>query len=270
MSMRERYFVYLRRHNLASATPELLAEGAGLCRADANRVLRGKLPQSIAVCDDPDQARERITNLRACGLDGIAVTPGALRNFAPRLLVSGLRQRDGILWCGDGGALKVSGVRMLVLGKILKSSETTTTTEIDPVYPGTLGFAFMAGQIAATGVAYHSKMHSDEAYCVLFRSAGEAYLILDGSFQFKSLLQTLSPTREQTFLALSRELRAAYPDAIFDDALFRFPPEVDVFQREDRITSGMVSRTTRSVREGDTQQRTFCLAYLLYLQAFGL
>lgn len=249
--MKARYFVYLRRH--IQPTPEALAEGAGLCRADAMRIVHSKLPQPVAVLGDAETVRDRILNLRAFGLDAMAVTPDAVRRFDPAPHRSLAEFPDG--------------VRMIVVGKILQESTSERVVNIEPGLSPSIGLAFMGAPVPIRlGERTSVKRTSgDESFCCLFRTREECWILRESELDYRELGPKPPLAREQSFLEAVGRVRARYPEAVFDDRLFRFPAGVQDFDRSERIYGG----TRETTRTGTNAPKAYETAHLLYLLAFG-
>lgn len=249
--MKTRYFVYLRRH--IQPTPEALAEGAGLCRADAMRVVHSKLPQPVAVVGDAEQARERILNMRSFGLDALAVTSAALRRFEPKPAYSPDDLPDGI--------------RMIVVGKILEESTRESTQTADPFTQQAIGLAFMGAPVPVRTIERTTvkRTSGDESFCLAFRSAEECWGLREAQINYRILGPKPPLAREQSFLEVVRRIRQRFPEAVYDDRPHRFPAGVQTFERSDRYLYG----THETTRTGTNAPRAFEIAHLIYLLAFG-
>ena len=272
--MKQTYLIYLRRESLPRATPELLAAALGVSRADANRVVRSKIPKAIAACDAKEEARAMLRSLRGHGLEGVAVTLEALKRFQPVPVERGRRRGRAIVWSASAGPalLKPDDVRMIVVGKIHEKTETRTTVSVNPTFMSGVGMGLMMGPCTGTGFGDRESsqiVRGEESFCCLFKSREEAYLVLETRFEYRSLLPKLEITRERSFLSVARMARETYPGAVYDETLYRSPAAVRMLAASMGNLGGDAVAVVRAVRKGSTAQKAMMVTGLLYLQAFG-
>ncbi|MHC4606508.1 MAG: hypothetical protein ACYTAF_06190 [Planctomycetota bacterium] len=269
--MKPRYHVYLRGKGLQKATNETLSRAAGLARADANRILRSKIPLAVAVCASPKEARAQIRKLRTAGLDGFAVSTQALRAWRPFPVFAVKRTGEGLFWRtkkkGDHWTLVSGGsVRMIVLGKIHTKWQKETRREAH-----TSGGHFGHGHIRVRvlGSERTHTSYDEDAFCCLFLNAEVAYMFRDSGFDFRESLGKPPPTRRGSFQKIVQTARSAYPHAVLDDSLHRRPGTARMFGSSVSCLGDVGTTVTVSRKKGSTADRMMRLAYLKYLQASG-
>jgi hypothetical protein len=154
--MRSRYLVYLRA---GAPDATVLARAAGLARADAERVIRSRVPLPVAVCDSVEAARDAVLRLREAGTDGFVITPEALRRFVPRPLARAERTSLGLRVYGpfDEVDLQPGDLRMLVFGRIRQEVRLE---------------AELGGSFASSSAA------GESLFLCLFRTAAETHVLL--------------------------------------------------------------------------------------------
>lgn len=260
-----RYLVYLRREVPPRSSPERLARATGISRADADRVLKARTPQSLAVLPNREQASGFLRRLRDSGVAAFAIESKALRRFHPTPIRDASRESDSIVW--GGHALRPGEVRMIVVGRIRR--EKASQIRNDSYSAAAFGVAFLDAPAARIGAFQDSPptvTRSEESFCCLFRDSEEAYRFRESEFRYRDLLPSLPSTRSKSFRKIVELARAFYPDALYDESLLRAPMAVRREGGAVRIRGG---ETVEETKEGSTEGRALTLAYLLFLQAFG-
>jgi len=270
--MSDKYLIYLRREEGGGLTSQALAQAAGIARADADRILKSKIPQCVYRCDSRDQVRDRILHLREAGLESVAVTNSALRKFDPITVVRGERSDGGIYWEPKGSEgvtlfLGRADVRMMVVGKFHTRKERTIRTGSGSPL---LSYAILGAPMTTRQVHESRQVtRDDESFFCLFQSRTDALLVRETEFDFRGSLAERPLTREGAFQAVLRMAREAYPDATFDDVLYRHPASVRMVQTSFRTEACTLLSVESLTKSGSSEERTMMLAYLKYLLAFG-
>ena len=94
------HLVYLRRHAIGLVDARSLAAAAGIGRADAERIIRSKVPQALGMFKSRDGARRIVDKLHAAGLECFHITQEDLAHFRPSLLEYATRDGDEFAWEG--------------------------------------------------------------------------------------------------------------------------------------------------------------------------
>ncbi len=258
-----RHLVYLRRSALA-AGPDALAAACGISRADADRVLKSKAPQAVCVEQSAEAAAAVVASLREKGIEAFAVSQEELRAFRPRVIEV---MRPPTTLYEKGTAIEVPDVRTIVTGRIMSERRMTTRTETGA--GAMLGAGFMAGApgIMARVVSGESSVASrdEESFACFFREGGEAFVVMEASFNYRGTLDRIEPVRERSFLRVVEMARAAWPAAAFDDRLYRWPPAART-TRETRASAGFLVDTTHQIDAGSNAERAMALALVIDLE----
>lgn len=267
--MPARYHVYLRRQTLGTITADALAAECGISRADADRILKAKVPQAIRVEDSAEAADDTVAALRTRGFDAFHATPDELRAFSPQPVDRAERTEAGLVW--RSGETRLSWApRMIVVGKIHSEVRRTQRSGMGVGAGVAAGFALTGMPMMVRGREREvtETTRSEEAFCCLMRSRDEAGVILENGFDFRSALDRVEHVREKNFRKVVDLARGAYPDALFDDRLARYPQAVRLFA-EARVESGLITHRTQTVEAGSTAARTMAAACLIFLEACG-
>ena len=107
------------------------------------------------------------------------------------------------------------------------------------------------------------------SFCCLIRKQEEAWFFHDRDFDFRSTLSRVKPTREGSFMEVVRLTRAAYPGAVFDDSLPRFPAALRSGGRTLRDTASESLTILTTVEKKSNAERAMMTACLLDLQIHG-
>ena len=256
-----RHLLYLRRSALGPGA-DALAAACGVSRADADRVLKSKTPQAIRVEESPEAAEAAVASLRERGIDAFAVSRDELRAFRPRAVEV---VRPPTTLYEKGTAIDVPDVRTIVTGRIL--SERKMTTRTDTGAGAMVGAGLIAGApgIMARVVSGESSLSSrdEESFACLFRESGEAFVVMEASFNYRGTLDRIEPVRERSFLRVVEIARAAWPAARFDDRLYRWPPAART-SRETRASAGFLVDTTHQIDAGSNAERAMAMALVIH------
>jgi hypothetical protein len=265
--MKKPFLVFLVKDARATTTPEHLIH-AGLSRADARYALASRFPSAVALCNGREEALQRVRQLRAARAEAFAISQEALNAFSPRLVRTGERKQDGILWRDQGFSshLRSADVRMILHGRFNQEKEVRSRMSHSGqtyIYTGIQGIGRMCALPARED---KSIRRTTESFLCLIRSRHEALLLTGNAFRFASLVPARTPTRKERLLKLISLLRETYPRALFDDSLYRYPMKPALYGSRKKGTGPLVTTTTR---EGSTVDRATSICLLLYLQAFG-
>ncbi len=266
-----RFLIYLRPDAYENTTSELLAKAADISRADANRIIRSKVPKSIAVCTSHQQVKKRIEDLRRNGLDGIAITREAMNAFAPIEVSCATKGEGGMFWNTRDETvwLGTDDVKMILTGKIRKRSETEEASRYKGPYDMLINdFASSSENRPTSNVRLTRK--STTRFLALFCGSDEAYLLRGDSFDFHTTLGFRAPTRKRSFDALTEMLQEIHPKAVFDDALYTRPQAVRTFEtmyKRDELA--LVAQGASRIKEGSSEGQMMKLAYLKYATALA-
>jgi hypothetical protein len=248
------HLIYLRHTAIVSS--DTLAR-CGVSRADADRILKSKLPQAIRVEDTAEAAGRAISELRAAGLDAFVVTPQRLREFSPLLCKA---------WPPP-----IDCVRMIILGKIHRESRTVTSSNVDAVAGAAIGYAVGGAplSIRSTNRESVSVSKEQESFCCLIADPRNAVALMEFGFDYKGALERVELTRAKSFFKVVTKARESWPGARFDDRLYRFPASVRMFGSGAAVSVGSMVTVSKQTQAGSTVERAWATALLLFLADVG-
>jgi hypothetical protein len=246
------YFIYLKH---ASTVQPAALQACGVSRADADRVLKARLPQAVLVEKSEEAAQLAIAGLRAKGVEAFTVTPPQLHGFAP------VRCKT---WPPP-----IDDVKMIILGKIHRESRSVTSSNIDPLAGSAIGYgaAGMPLSIRGTDRESVSVSKDHEGFCCLIADLGKAVALMESGFDYRGALDRVELTREKSFLKVVAKARDAWPTARFDDRLFRFPASVRLLGHGATVSAGPLLTVAKQTQAGSTEDRAWATAMLLFLEA---
>ncbi len=265
------YYVYLRKSALAGLNGPKLAAACGISRADAERVVRSKVPQAVYLLHSAEAAERAVRTLKARRLEAFALTPDTLKNFQPLPVQRAVRDASGVSWWGKDFCLPPgTKIRMIVTGKI-QGEWRSTSKPVVPVARRVRGRGRGRREVEVREQGDSLRIapgRGEEAFCCLIAGVQTAAILFETEFEYETLLPRLAPTRSGNFRETARVAHSLHPGAVYDERLYRFP----TVAKDVRIGSWAAEGRTdvsRSSQSGWTGRREISLACLIYLEAFG-
>jgi hypothetical protein len=266
-----RYLIFLRPEECRGTTSEALSKAAGISRADANRAIRSNIPKSIAVSEDPEEAKFRIRALREAGLHAVAVSQEAMHAFAPTPVLSATKGDGGMFWNTKDEPvwLGTDDVRMIIVGKIHEKTVTQEASRYKAPYDMLLSEYSSSSETRPTSDVKITRQ-SMARFILLFCGSGGCYFVQGDGFDFHSTLGYRCNTRKKSFDALLRIIRENHPAALQDDSLYNHPQAIRSFEKSfKRDGLALVAESASRVKTGSTGDRMMMLAYLKYATALA-
>ena len=263
------HLVYLRRHSLGLVDGRSLAKAAGIGRADADRIVRSKVPQAISLTKTRDGARRMIDRLAAQGLEAFHVTQEELALFRPLILEHATRDESGIAWEGPGCWIGPgTEVRMIIVGRLQGESIGTPKPapasrlrvrrgrRVPPPTPDPAPRRVSAGPV-------------EEGFCCLVQDVRTASMFLESRFDYEKSLPKLAGTRSGNFKLAVELAKQAFPMSGFDERLYRFvQPSRNLAHGNAPVVQGL-RHPSFGPSTGLTSQREMALSCLVYLETYG-